>query len=308
MRRIFLVLTIIASLIGITLPARAQNAISPSLSVNPGLSRETVAPGETKKVEIWLGNLGADPIPLSATTFNIAKISDAGAPEFTRASVKRSASDWLTLDRPDLILAGNSEQKLIATITTPKDAAPGGYSAAIIFQAKLPSYYFDLDANTRILPALSVSFLISVTGSGQIPSTADIKIKSFEVPKVVVSGPVPVVTEVSNPTDYFIYADGDVTIAPAYGDNKTINELSRSVIMPDSSRKYVNAYSDRIWPGVYTATVKLGEGNSALVASAKFVAIPWQFIVIVFTLLIIILALVSRRRLKRAMAALTGKE
>lgn len=260
-------------------------------------------------MEIVLANLGADPIPLSASNLSISRISDAGAPEFTNANTSRSAASWITFDQTDLILAANSDQKVWATINVPKDTAPGGYSAAVIFQAKLPSFYFDLDANARILPALSTSFLITVAPiSGELPSAKDVKISSFQVPSVVVSGPVPVVTEITNPTNFFIYADGDLTIKPTFGENKTLTELARSVILPETSRTYVTTYSDRIWPGVYTATMSIGNGENILVASAKFVAVPWQFILIVFVLLTIIVGMSGRRRLKKALFALQGKD
>lgn len=305
--RPLLLLATLAFLFSPIIPVKAAGgAISPTISVNPSIIRESAKPGETKTFTLTLANLGTDPIPLSVTNINIAGISDIGTPELTNEVTPRSASDWVKLEKPDFILNATSKQEISVTVEVPKNTAPGGYSTALLFQAKLPSYYFDIDANARILPALSVSVLVSV-GTDTLPTISDLKINSLSVPKVVVSGPVSLITEINNPTNYFIYANGELNVR-SYGQNDRVTQLNGSVLMPDSSRKYISAYSGRILPGIYTATMELHQGDKTLIASARFVAVPWQFIVIVLTLLLAILAIKSRRRMKRAWAALASND
>ncbi|MEK9167698.1 MAG: hypothetical protein AAB613_03085 [Patescibacteria group bacterium] len=294
-----LFLLIIVSFFSV-LPAKGQGAISPSLSISPGLVRQTVKPGASAVVKLKISNLGEDPIPLSVSKLNISRISDLGAPEFTTEVTPRSGADWLVVSRPDMIVDAKSDKEIEVTITAPRGTAPGGYSAVLVFQARLPSYYFDLDANAHILPALTSSFLITID-SNNPPTIQDLSISSFQTPNVVVSTPVPIVTEINNPTAFFIYTDGELVIAPLWGDKKVVTKLASSVLMPESSRKYINAYSETIWPGVYTAKMTLNQGDKVLVASARFVAIPWPFIVLVIFVAIFIagLTVYYRRRARR---------
>ena len=276
-------------------PVKSQGAISPSLSISPPLVRQTVKPGVSSVVKLKLSNLGQDPIPMSVSKLNISKISDLGAPEFTPQVTPRSSADWLVVDKPDMIIDAKSDKDIEVTITEPRGTAPGGYSAALVFQARLPSYYFDLDANAHILPALTASFLITID-SNNPPTIQDLTISSFQAPGVVVSTPIPIVTEVNNPTSFFIFTDGELVITPLWGDKKIVTQLASSVLMPESSRKYINAYSDTIWPGVYTAKMSLNQGDKVLVASARFVAIPWPFILLVAGVALIGLIFFLRRR------------
>jgi hypothetical protein len=289
-------------------PAQAESgSISPSISVNPGLVRESIKPGATKEVLVTLTNLGKDAIPLGVSSLNITRISDQGAPEFTNQITPRSANDWLVANKTDLILDPSGSQQLTVKISPPVDTAPGGYSGVLVFQAKLPSYYFDLDANTRILPALSTSFLISISPENGA-ATPKLQIKTFDAPKIVISGPIPLVAELTNPSNFFIFADGDLTIEPTFGDRKNVTKLNGSVLMPDSSRKYVSAYSGRILPGIYNARLELKQGDTVLVASARFFALPWPFIAGLIVLALTVFILLARRRIKRVLAALAGHE
>ena len=295
-----LLLALLVSVFSV-LPASGQGAISPSLSISPPLVRETVKPGVSSVVKLKLSNLGQDPIPMSVTKLNISHISDLGAPEFTTDITPRSSADWLVVNKPDMIIDAASDKEIEVAITAPRGTAPGGYSAALVFQARLPSYYFDLDANAHILPALTSSFLITID-SNNPPTVQDLSISSFEAPGVVVSTPVPIVTEVSNPTSFFIFTDGELVIAPVWGSQKVVTKLSSTVLMPESSRKYINAYTDTIWQGVYTAKMTLNQGDKILVASARFVAIPWPFIVTALLLVTLLGGLIIRfrRRARRA--------
>ncbi|MEK7171133.1 MAG: hypothetical protein AAB774_02410 [Patescibacteria group bacterium] len=295
-----LALAILASVFAFTLPAAGQGAISPTLSINPGLVKQTIKPGEKTAVKIKVTNLGKEPVPLSASKFSISGINNLGSPEFTAEPRPHSGVDWLTIDSPDLILDAESSKEVQVTILAPKGTVPGGYSAALIFQARLPSNYFDEDANTRIIPALSTSFLLSVDSTTK-PTIESLSISSFQTPKIVVSTPVPLLTEVSNPTGFFFFADGDLTLTPTWGEKKMVTQLASSVLMPESSRQYISAYTGTIWPGVYDAKLTLRQDGKVLVASSRFVSIPWPFIIIVLLSVALVVgsAIFFRRRRAR---------
>lgn len=283
--------------------ASQTGAISPSLAVNPSIIRQVVQPNKASTVQINLTNSGVDPIPLSAGKLDIIGINNQGSPEFSNQIGPRSAATWLKTNPTDIILAPHETKQITVTITPPANAAPGGYQAALIFQANLPSYYFDLDANARILPALATSFILTVPAE-QMPTVADLTIEQFKIPKVVVSGPVPVVAQVHNPTNFFIFTDGQINLKPTFGGDQKVTTLNQSIIFPDSTREYVSASSNRLIPSIYTATMSLNQGDKVLVASAKFFALPWSFILSTVIALFLIIFLIARRRLRQAWAVL----
>jgi len=292
-----LLLAILLSIFSV-MPVNGQGAISPTLSISPGLVRQTVKPGERTVVKVKVSNLGTDPIPLSASKFSISGINNLGAPEFTAEARPHSGVEWLELDKPDLIVDALGSQEVQVTIDVPQGTNPGGYSAALIFQARLPADYFDLDANTRIVPALSTSFLLSVD-SGTPPTIDSLSISSFKAPRIVVSAPVPLLAEISNPTGFFFFVDGKLTVTPTWGEQRIVTQFASSVLMPESSRQYVSAYIGKIWPGVYDAKITLKQNDKVLVASTRFISVPWPFIIIASSLTILMVGWIVRRRRAR---------
>ena len=291
-------LAILMSVFAFALSASGQGAISPTLSISPGLVRQTVKPGEKTVVKVKVSNLGTDPIPLSASKFSISGINNQGAPEFTAETRPHSAVDWLQADRPDLILDANGSQEVSVSIMAPIGTIPGGYSAIMIFQARLPANYFDPTANTKIIPSLSTSFLISVDG-GTPPSIDSLSISSFQMPKIIVSAPIPFIAEISNPTGFFFFTDGKLTLTPTWGEQKTVTQLAGSVLMPQSSRQYTTAYSGEIWPGIYNAEFSLNQDGKVLIASSRFISIPWPFLILITCLLLVVGGLTIRYRRRR---------
>lgn len=298
-------LAIIASVFAFTLSASGQGAISPTLSISPGLVKQTIEPGEKIVVIIKVTNLGKDPIPLSASKFSISGINNQGAPEFTAETRPHSGVEWLTVDRPDLILDAQGSQEVNVSILAPIGTIPGGYSAALIFQARLPANYFDEDANTKVIPALSTSFLLSVE-AGTPPTIESLSISSFRTPRIVVSAPVPFLATISNPTGFFFFADGELTMKPTWGEQIIVTQLAGSVLMPQSSRQYTSAYVGTIWPGTYDAKFALTQGDKVLVASSRFYSIPWPFIIIILSSVVIIIGLTVffRRRARRILTSI----
>lgn len=289
------------------LPANGQGAISPTIGVTPAKFFETVTPGKTHTFRTKLRNLGTDPLPLSASVTDIDGISDEGVPIFAEAVAKRSASEWLKLASADLIVGPGETEEISFSVAVPKNAAPGGYTAAIIFQAQLPSYYFDIDASARILPAISVLAFFSIAGAGEI-AVDQVSLESFRVAPIVVSTPLSIVADVKNPSSFFVQADAKVSVKSAFSSKTSTQDIGQVILLPEGNRKFVTAFEDSLWPGVYTATINFQQGDKVLVGSVKFVALPWFSIIILIVLALAGLGLAGRRRFKRAWAVLRGRE
>jgi len=282
-------------------------AIAPTIGISPAKVFETVVPGKTHQYEVRLRNLGSDPIPLRASLTELSTIDETGVPVFGETTSSRSARSWITLVNPDIILAAGETENVNLQVTAPPKTAPGGYTAAVVFQASLPSYYFDLDANARILPAITLLVFLSVAGEGEI-TVEGLKVTDFQVPKIVLTSPVSVVAGVKNPSGFFIQADATATVTGGWKKKSFTQEIGRVIVFPDAARKFVTAVEDRLLPGIYTAKIELKQGDKVLVGSARFVALPWQFLALLFLLMMVVFALAFRRRFKRAFSVLIGKE
>ncbi|MEX2361895.1 MAG: hypothetical protein WD544_01835 [Patescibacteria group bacterium] len=292
----------------LSLPAATlgqEGGISPTIGVSPAKLFETVKPGKTSTYQIRLRNLGQDAIPLAASLTDIDSISEDGIPIFSEKASKRSAVDWIKLAETDLIVSPGEQKTVAVSVTPPKNAAPGGYTAAIFFQAKLPSFYFDLDAGTRVLPAVTVLAFFSIAGKGEI-TVEGLEIEELNVPAFVVSSPVSLVAKIQNPSSFFVQADASAQIKSATGSTET-DDIGRIIVLPEDSRRLVSAFEGGVLPGFYTAQFELKQGDKVFIASARFFAFPWQSLLVLILLLIVGLGLAGRRRLRHAILVLSGK-
>jgi hypothetical protein len=282
-------------------------AISPTIGVSPTKVLESITPGKEQTFTVRLRNYGRDSLPLAGSTQGISTIGETGVPIFTDNVTPHSASSWLEVENKDVIVEPGEQQEVTITAKPPQDLAPGSYHAGIIFQAKLPSYYFDLDSDTRVLPAISVLFFLTVE-SDTLPTVEDLKITGIQVPRIVVSTPLSVTAQIQNPSNFYVQADAKATISGGLNNKNDSEEIGRVLLLPEGVRKFVSAYSNRLLPGIYTASVELKQGDKVLVASAKFVAMPWQFTIGLIIGTFIILFFAFRRRFKHAYRVLVGKE
>lgn len=282
-------------------------AISPTIGVSPTKVLESITPGKEQTFIVRLRNYGRDSLPLAGSTQGISTIGETGVPIFTDNVTPHSASSWLEVENKDVIVEPGEQQEVTITAKPPQDLAPGSYHAGIIFQAKLPSYYFDLDSDTRVLPAISVLFFLTVE-SDTLPTVEDLKITGIQVPRIVVSTPLSVTAQIQNPSNFYVQADAKATISGGLNNKNDSEEIGRVLLLPEGVRKFVSAYSNRLLPGIYTASVELKQGDKVLVASAKFVAMPWQFTIGLIIGTFIILFFAFRRRFKHAYRVLVGKE
>lgn len=303
-------LGLILSTIFVAQPASLQaqgGAISPTIGVSPTKFLESIVPGEEKQFSIRLRNLGRDPLPLSASAQGISTIGETGVPIFTEAITPHSANSWIEVITKDVIVGSGEQQVVTITARPPKDLASGSYHAAVIFQAKLPSYYFDLDSDTRILPAISVLLFLTVE-SEKLPTVEDLTIASIQVPRLVVTTPLSITAQVRNPSAFYVQANAKATIRGGISRKNDSEEIGKALLLPEAERKFVSAYNNRLLPGIYTASVELTQGDKTLVASARFVALPWQFTLLVILGSFFILFFAFRRRFRHAYRVLIGKE
>lgn len=303
-----LISLVIIALLLLPMGTSAQGGpISPTIGVTPAKFFETVPAGKTVDYTIKLRNLGADSLPLTASTTDIDDITDEGVPIFAETVAKRSAAAWITLKEADVIVGAGETRSVTFSLNVPADAAPGGYTAAIIFQAQLPSFYFDLDASTRVLPAVSVLAFFTVAGQGEI-TVDQVSIEQLRVPRVVVSTPISLIANVKNDSNFFVQTDAEATIKNVVTKKISTTKLGTVILLPEKSRRFIAAFEQSFLPGLYSASINFKQGDKTLVGAVKFIALPWPFIITLILLAITAIGIAGRKRLRHAWAVLRGRE
>ena len=279
-------------------PARAQV----SLVVSPPRYDATVDPGETLQKTVKITNNSEDSsITLQAVVTDFIVTDDAGTPVQVNdtASGRYLASPWFTLDRDEITLAPKETQQIIALITVPEDALPGGHYAGIFFE----SVTDDVGAGTLSKLTAQVGSLFGITVNGDI--TYDALIKDFTTHNLISEyGPIEFSAVIEIQSDPHIRPATSITIHDMLGrklESFTLDELN---IFPYTSRT-VTGTCDTTWGlGRYTATLNASYGPGLLAdRTIYFWIMPYRIILAVIILILVVVGFtvsIKRHLLHRA--------
>jgi hypothetical protein len=112
-------------------PAGAQV----SVEVSPLRVELQAGPGSATTQAVTLTNAGGEPVRIRATLSDW-DLSHDGAPQFesARADGPFSATRWLRLAPPEVVLDPGKEAIVRFSLAVPAEAQPGGYRAGILFE------------------------------------------------------------------------------------------------------------------------------------------------------------------------------
>jgi len=184
MTKKFLIL-IISSIFFISLPAsRGIEAKGISLFVSPPIFELELEPGGSYEDEIYLLNQSELALPIEARVVNFLSPGEMGNMEFDlgEEDISINPRKWFKINTPNFILEPNKPEKVKFEINLPENAEPGGHYATILFEPKLPSFYFEKNV-LKTIPQVGVPYLISVKTEGLVESEAPLTIVEFNIPE-----------------------------------------------------------------------------------------------------------------------------
>ena len=154
---------VLISLIFIGKEVRAQEVI-PKIGVAPHTFELGVLPGQLIEEKFKIINQSEVPIPMTVKVVNFTAEEDSGQMIFDEYSQDPSftPSLWFKIENPDFILDPGEVEKVRFQIQVPEDVEAGGHYAVLIFEPKLPSFYFKEEALVKNIPEIGVLFLFSV--------------------------------------------------------------------------------------------------------------------------------------------------
>lgn len=149
--------------VGFVQSVGAQEVI-PRIGVSPHTFDLQVLPGEVIEQKIKIFNQSEFPIPITARATDFTAEDETGQMLFDESSqdISFASRFWFKIENPDFILDPGEIEEVRFQIEVPDNAEPGGHYAVILFEPRLPSFYFKEEAIVRNIPEIGVLFLTSV--------------------------------------------------------------------------------------------------------------------------------------------------
>jgi hypothetical protein len=275
---------------------RAQQILP--LTVIPPKQDVLINPGEKFSTSVKFVNQGDTPVTGALNVLDFIVTDDNGTPVFldnptvigtTTLPAKYSAAKWITVPQDTISISAKGNVAVPITIDVPKNAAPGGRYAAVLFQ---PSGSLTLGnpASAQETPvAIRLASLIYIRVAGPISEKATIT--KFTGPSFLEYGPASITTQILNQGDYHITPQGVVSMKDVFGNVISKANLDTKNIFPGTSRSYVNQVGQKLMIGKFTVLLSAtyGETGKILTSSITMWIFPWKIALAVLLAVIIIL-------------------
>jgi len=158
----YLFITIITCALFLFAGSRVQ-AQEAAISVSPALFEFDVMGGEVFDRTVTVTNNSSQAMPLFLNITDFDAANEYGGIYFYDAGDDENiaASNWIEAKDVNFILSPGESQDVLVTFYIPSEAVIGSHYAALVFETRLPSYYYETDA-TRVLPNVGVLAMFNV--------------------------------------------------------------------------------------------------------------------------------------------------
>lgn len=306
-------LTFVFSLVMPVLNTNAQEEgqnLGSGLQLSPTRTDLSGQPGEQKNFSITLKNITQNDVTAQAFLNDFESDDTSGTPQIIVDNRERTpySLERMLKDFNDVDLKAGETKELKLTIDIPVDVAPGAYFGALRYAA-VPKGQTLSPAERQVALTASVAHLVFVEVPGDI--NAQIQVESlsaqrndkkgaffFETPDKVALG-------IKNLGNGFSRPFGKVTVSGPLGKEVHTYDVNntdpRGIILPDSSRTFIDELKNVSLPGKYnlTAAVAYGNGGEVITYKSSFIYMPlWAIAVLLVLILVIVggIYYVYRRR------------
>jgi len=271
------------------------------LSVIPPKQEMLINPGESYSTTVKFQNLSATPITGGISALDFVVTDNIGTPVFldnptvigtVSLPAKYSAAKWVKLYADKMTISANGNVSVPMTITVPKNAAPGGRYAAIIFEPGGSLTLGNPASAGESSVAIRIASLLYIRVAGPISEKATVT--KFQVPSFLEYGPINVVTELSNLGDYHFMPQGAVTLKNALGMTVATSPLEAKNVFPGTARLFNNQLGGKLMFGKFTVNLSAtyGSAGQTLLATASLWILPWKIMLAIALALIIMIVLI----------------
>lgn len=166
-----------------------------------------ITPGESKDVTIWIGNYGAENLPVVAFTSDISTKINGGLDMDDEGSEQHPPTTWVDFPTQEYDIAPQKEMSRTFTVSVPADAAPGEYVVPLAVET-INSY--------------------EVPGAGQIRQ----KIRKVLTLYIVVPGDYKAAFSLGEPTVEFVTGGAAIQV-PIDNEAQTTIRLAGEIVVKD---------------------------------------------------------------------------
>lgn len=304
-----------------------------ALTVSPARVEITGDPGTTIYGEIEVFNEQEGTKTFFTSFENFEPSGDSGAPRFVGA--KDGLATWLKAE--DTLVLDSAKSKIVPfSITIPQNAEPGGYFAAVFFGSQPPKS----DEAGQVSVGGKIGVLVLLRVSGYVEEKAGLSEFSTKNDQRFFSMiPISFTYKVNNSGGDRIAPTGDVYIKNNVGFTSTtfLANKNQGNVLPGSTRKFEATWTQdgqsenalgtmnstttngffasaaKQWEefhfGWYTAHMKIAWGtgkDQVAQASYNFFIIPWQLLIII-GLILIVIWFIGKKGLKKYNAWIISK-
>ena len=297
-------LLMVLFLLGFSFGARrvlaAENFSRSSLAVSPAIIEIALAPGEEKKIEIWVANIIDSFLPVGAKAESLIPQADL----LGEAGETFHASSWLEASPADFILDPYEQKKIEITVKIPAAAEPGGHYATVYFQPLIAAS--NLRSQTTYLSA-RVGVLVFLTVKGEV--VEKVALRDFQAPFFSQFGPPSFSFFFQNQGNIHALVSGEVVVKNFWGREVERIDFRPQLVLPKTEKEIITKQGKKFLLGRFSAQadVSYGSANAKLKSEpVVFWVIPWLPLALLTTLLV--LCILFRKRLKAALKILLGKK
>lgn len=279
-----------------TLRAQEDQGGGNALQISPTRTEIVAQSGEQKSFSITIKNITKSDMALKAELNDFESDNSSGAPQIIVDTKNRTpySLEKILKDLNDIELKAGEAKEVKFTLDVPANVAPGAYFGAIRYQA-VPKE--TSDAKRQVALNASVAHLVFLEVPGDI--NEQIQIQSLKMQRggksgsFFVNSPDQAALAVKNLGNGFARPFGKVAIN-YFGNEVHSYEVNnrdpRGIVLPNSSRTFVDDVKNIKKPGKYTAVASVAYGSGAEVVNYKssFWYVPlWTLILLVVLLLAI---------------------
>jgi hypothetical protein len=293
----------------LALPSMAQEPTNPiTLSVSPQILDVTANTGERITNTFKLTNASQETLRIKTTAKNFTPNGEEGAVSLTEDDTTYSIAKWINVEPSTTTLKPNSSQSFDVFIDVPEDAEPGSHFGSVVFQTIPPE---DEEAAALISQEIAPVMLVKV--AGDVIESAAIEEFTTGQPNYSNQESIEFISRLKNNGSVHFKPVGQIVVKNMWGNEVTKIDLEPKNVLPDSVRKITSRWDNfGFLIGRYTAelTVVSGDSQQISMASTSFWVFPYQTILPIGVVLLVIAYLLfkGRNRLIMAAKALSGTD
>jgi hypothetical protein len=313
-----LVVVLLFGSVFVATSGQAVAAVGPAngFLVSPVEEELTINKGTSQTVDIAVQNPTNSTV-VAETVINdfVASSQENGVPRILLNGDNSPANNFKSLVKPipNTTLSPQQKQYIPVTISVPANASSGGYYGVVRF---IPVLNNNSAANVGLTASVGSLFLITVPGN-LIQKLDLVQLSAANnngnADSFFLSGAVSSMVRLHNSGNIHVEPFGSVVVKNMFGSQVASYQFNntdpRASILPDSTRKFVNALPSHFWFGHYTIDANLAyvQGSGKIItASAGFWYMPWWSLIVLVVILAVIVYFVRRLVIRRRRHHLQG--